>query len=368
MLVDRRRRGCMGRHSLVGLSYDLYASSVLVKAVITGGAGFIGSHVAERLVRDGHEVLVIDDLSGGFRDNIPEGALFVQRSITDPLDDLLAGFTPDVVYHLAAYAAEGLSHHIPVFNYTNNVTGSANVLAASRRAGARHFVFTSSIAAYGHPSNGRPFTEATPANPVDPYGIAKLACEQHIKGFEQYYGSPTYTIFRPHNVFGPRQNIADPYRNVVGIFMARAMQGSPMPVFGDGSQTRSFSYIDAVAEAIAQAPNVARARNLTVNIGADEPMSVRDLARYVAKVMGVPDRVELLPPRKEVCHAHCDHAVARAVFADAYAKHSVDIRSGLAKMAEHVKARPVPLPTGCPAEIELAEFLPPSWMPKPQAR
>jgi UDP-glucose 4-epimerase len=332
-----------------------------MKAVVTGGAGFIGSHVAGRLVQKGWDVVVIDDLSGGFRDNIPEGARFEQRDITQPLDDLFGRFNPDVVYHLAAYAAEGLSHHIPVFNYTNNITGTANVLAATRRAAARHFVFTSSIATYGHSSSGAPFTEETPADPVDPYGIAKLACEQHIRAFDHYYGGPAYTVFRPHNVFGPRQNVADPYRNVVGIFMARALEGRPMPVFGDGTQTRSFSYIDVVAEAIAQAPDIPAARNATFNIGGDEAMSVRDLARKIADVMDVPDDVQFLPARKEVQHAHCDHALARRVFADIYATWSVDIASGLRLMADYVRSRPIPNPTECPAPIELTELLPPIW-------
>src|SRR5258706_13641177 len=126
-----------------------------MKAIVTGGAGFIGSHVAQRLIRAGHEVLVIDDLSGGFRENIPEGAQFSQISINETLDAIFLRFKPDAVYHLAAYAAEGLSHHIPVFNYTNNITGTVNVLGASTRAGAKHFVFTSSIAVYGHPADAK---------------------------------------------------------------------------------------------------------------------------------------------------------------------------------------------------------------------
>ena len=303
-----------------------------MKAIITGGAGFIGSHVTQRLVRDGHEVMVLDDLSGGFRENVPEGARFIQRSVTDDLDSVFAAFRPSTVYHLAAYAAEGLSHHIPVFNYTNNIVGTANVLAAARRAGAGHFVFTSSIAVYGHPASDQPFDESTQPNPVDPYGIAKLACEQHLKACEHYFGGPSFTVFRPHNVFGPRQNISDPYRNVVGIFMACALAGRPMPIFGDGSQTRSFSYIDGVAEAIAQAPANPAARNATVNIGADEPMSVRELARVVASIMDVPDRVEFLPERQEVKHAHCDHRLARATFADALARNAVSIGDGLRRM------------------------------------
>ena len=169
---------------------------------------------------------------------------------------LFASFRPDCVYHLAAYAAEGLSHHVPVFNCRNNFEGTANVLSAAYRTGARHFVFTSSIAVYGHPAEPRPFTEEDPCHPCDPYGIAKLACELHLRAFREYYGGPDYTILRPHNVYGPRQNIADPYRNVVGIFMRAALLGQPFPVFGDGLQTRSFSHVSRVAAAVATAPFV----------------------------------------------------------------------------------------------------------------
>lgn len=331
-----------------------------MRAVVTGAAGFIGSHVAETLLADGHEVLAIDDLSGGFQENVPAGCRFEKVSVLEDLDVLFCAFRPEAVYHLAAYAAEGLSHHIPVFNYTNNVVGTVNVLAAAYRSGARHFVFTSSIAAYGHPRQDRPFDEATPCMPCDPYGAAKLACEHHLRAFREYYGRPDYTIFRPHNVFGPRQNIADPYRNVVGIFMARAMASQPMPVFGDGLQTRSFSFVRCVAQAIAAAPRVAGAKNDTFNIGGDEPLSVLDLAKEVSRVMNVAVRIEQLPPRKEVAHAHCTHAKARAVFTDAY-RDPVGIMDGLRVMADDVRGRPIPPPTECPSRIEIADLLPPSW-------
>jgi UDP-glucose 4-epimerase len=241
------------------------------------------------------------------------------------------------------------------------VLGTVNVLNAAHRANATHFVFTSSIAVYGHPESAEPFSESTPANPIDPYGIAKLACEQHIRAFEHYYGAPAYTIFRPHNVFGPRQNVADPYRNVVGIFMAQALAGRPMTIFGDGEQSRSFSYIDATAAAIAQAPGTPAARNQTINIGGDEAMTVLELARAVSSVMQVPERVEFLPERKEVRHAHCEHALAHAIFPDAHARNAVDILTGLRRMAHHVSARPLPEPTECPSPIELPQKLPPSW-------
>ena len=331
-----------------------------MNVVVTGAAGFIGSHVAEVLLSEGHEVLALDDLSGGFRENVPVGARFERRSVIDPLDDLFESFRPAAVYHLAAYAAEGLSHHIPVFNFTNNAVGTANILAASYRSGAKHFVFTSSIAAYGHPHTSEPFDEETPCVPCDPYGAAKLACEHHIRSCQAYFGGPAYTIFRPHNVFGPRQNIADPYRNVVGIFMARAMQGKPMPIFGDGSQTRSFSYIDTVAKCLAHAPMAGAAANATINIGGDQPMSVLELSRQIARVLRVPHQVEHLAPRKEVQHAHCRHDVARRIFPGAYSE-LVSIERGLEKMADTLSGQAIPPPTECPSAIEIEDNLPPSW-------
>ncbi len=328
--------------------------------MVTGAAGFIGSHVSRYLLSQGHEVLGIDDLSGGFSENLPKGMRFEKRSVLEPLDDLFTSFRPELVYHLAAYAAEGLSHHIPVFNYQNNLVGTANVLGAAYRGGARHFVFTSSIAAYGHPVAGESFDEGSPCRPCDPYGIAKFACELHLKAFFEYHGGPTYTVLRPHNVFGPGQNIADPYRNVVGIFMQRAMAKKPMPVFGDGSQSRSFSYVSTVARCVAEAGWLKGAENGTFNVGGDQALSVKELAIQVAETLGVKVEIEWLPARKEVQHAHCDHRRARALFKEAYAS-ELGIREGLKKMAEHVLARPVPAPTECPAPIEIRDHLPPHW-------
>ena len=332
-----------------------------MRTIVTGGAGFIGSHVAEALLAEGHDVLVIDDLSGGFLDNVPAGSEFERRSVSSNLDALFSTYRPDLVYHLAAYAAECLSHHIPVFNYQDNLVATANVLASAYRNGARHFVFTSSIGAYGHPPTEEPFTEDSPCRPCDPYGVAKHACENHIRAFCSYFGAPSYTVFRPHNVFGPRQNISDPYRNVVGIFMYRAMRGEPLPVFGDGTQTRSFSYINLVARCIAEAPFVNAARNQVFNVGGDQLMTVIELAKQVACVMGVSeDSVVFLEPRKEVKHAHCDHAKARRAFSHVYSE-EIDIAGGLERTAAFVRARPVPQPTECPAPIEIFDQLPPNW-------
>ena len=147
-----------------------------MRALVTGVAGFIGAHVAEALLQRGWEVTGIDDLSGGRTENLPTGVDFIQRDCCEPMDALFQDCRPEAVIHLAAYAAEGLSHHIPNFNYHNNLVATSNILSSSLKSGARHFVFTSSIAAYGHPSTTEPFDETTRCHPCDPYGVAKYSC------------------------------------------------------------------------------------------------------------------------------------------------------------------------------------------------
>src|SRR5687767_2844675 len=215
-------------------------------SLLTGGAGFIGAHVCRELLNLGHKVIVLDDLSGGFRENVPQGAQFVEGSITDHelLDKLFTEHKFDYVYHLAAYAAEGLSHFIRRFNYTNNLIGSVNLINAAVRHECKCFVFTSSIAVYG--ANQVPMEERMTPRPEDPYGVSKYAVELDLKAAHEMFGL-NHIIFRPHNVYGENQNIGDRYRNVIGIFMNQIMQGQEMTIFGDGSQTRAFSHIDDLA-------------------------------------------------------------------------------------------------------------------------
>jgi UDP-glucose 4-epimerase len=328
-----------------------------MKTLVTGGAGFIGSHVAECLLRRGHRVVVLDDLSGGFVDNVPAGAEFVQGSITDAarVDALFDAHGFDHVFHLAAYAAEGLSHFIKRFNYSNNLIGSVNLINASINHDVRCFVFTSSIAVYGA-SPQLPMTEDTPPHPEDPYGIAKLAVEQELRVTREMFGLD-YVIFRPHNVYGERQNIGDRYRNVVGIFMNRILMDQPMTVFGDGSQTRAFSYIGDVAPVIAESVETPAAYNQVFNVGADQPCSVKALAETVARVMGVEPRLEHLPPRNEVLNAYSSHDRQRRVFGQ---RDLVSLDDGLERMARWVRAQGArrSQPFG---DIEVTRNLPAIW-------
>jgi UDP-glucose 4-epimerase len=304
------------------------------RILVTGGAGFIGSHIAEELLKRSHSVTILDDLSGGFTDNLVEGISFIRGSITDVdlVNDLFKEKQFEFVFHLAAYAAEGLSHFIKRFNYTNNLIGSVNLINASVNTGVKCFVFTSSIAVYGT-SPELPMTEQTPARPEDSYGIAKLAVEQELRVCNEMFDLD-YVIFRPHNVYGERQNIGDKYRNVVGIFMNQILQGKPMTVFGDGNQARAFSYIGDIAPIMAEAIETPTAFNQVFNIGADQPYSVNDLAIAVAKAMEVTPDIVHFPARNEVMYAYSSHDKVERVFGPRKL-HALD--EGLNRMVKWVR-------------------------------
>ncbi|MCX7722887.1 MAG: NAD-dependent epimerase/dehydratase family protein [Verrucomicrobiae bacterium] len=328
------------------------------RVLVTGGAGFIGSHVTRHLLKSAYEVVVLDDLSGGFEDQVPLGAKLVVGSITDrPLvNRLFSEYEFDYVFHLAAYAAEGLSHFIRHFNYTNNLVGSINLINAAVNYGVKCFVFTSSIAVYGR--NAVPMREDLTPCPEDPYGIAKFAVEMDLRAAHEMFGL-NYVIFRPHNVYGENQNIGDPYRNVIGIFMNQIMQGRPMTIFGDGSQTRAFSYIDDVAPVIAASICRPESFNQVFNIGADTPCTVLELAKKVAAAMGVSPNIQHLPPRKEVKHAYASHERVKAVFGDLI--RNVPLEVGLARMAAWAKK--VGVRCAKPFQnIEVRKNMPPSWV------
>jgi len=330
-----------------------------MKVLVTGVAGFLGSHVADRLIEAGHDVIGLDDLSGGFRENVPERVTFVQGNISDCelVERLFARHKPDAIYHLAAYAAEGLSHFVKRFNYENNLIGSVTLLNAAIRWDVHLFVFTSSIAVYG--SARCPMTEEMKPEPEDPYGIAKYAFELELRATAKMFGL-RYVVFRPHNVYGKRQNVADPYRNVVGIFIRQAMAGEPFTIFGDGHQTRAFTHVDDVSSVIAQSLEIPGCWNQTFNVGADTACEVYKLAEIVAKTAGVPLRVRHLRRRQEVQHAYADHRKAKTVFG---CVSSVSLEDGVKRMYEWVKARGIPAPSRTP-RVEVERNLPPAWRPR----
>ena len=325
-------------------------------SLVTGGAGFMGSHVADHLLQMGHDVVVLDDLSGGFRENVPERATFVQGTIMDHdlINRLFDRHSFDYVYHLAAYAAEGLSHFIKRFNYNNNLIGSVNLINAAINHNVKCFVFTSSIAVYG--AGQSPMSEDMIPVPEDSYGISKLAVEQELRVSHEMFGLD-YVVFRPHNVYGERQNIGDRYRNVVGIFMNQLLRGEPMTIFGDGTQQRAFTHIDDVAPIIAASVDFPAARNQIFNVGADVPHTVNELADVVAQAIGKPSKVNHLDARNEVKIAFSDHSKAERVFGK---RTKTTLSEGVHAMAAWVREHGAR--ESCIFEgIEVLRNMPPSW-------
>ena len=329
----------------------------MATSLVTGGAGFIGAHVTNELISLGHKVIVLDDLSGGFEDNIHADAVFIEGSITDYdlIKIIFEKYKFDYVYHLAAYAAEGLSHFIRRFNYHNNLIGSVNLINESVKHNVKCFVFTSSIAVYG--AGQLPMREDMIPQPEDPYGVAKFAVEQDLKCAHEMFGLD-YVIFRPHNVYGEYQNIGDRYRNVIGIFMNQLLQGKALTVFGDGEQTRAFSYISDVAPYIANSVNIPGAYNEVFNIGGDVDYTVNELAKTVMKVMNLEQPLRHLPARNEVMHAYSDHSKAKRIFN--IQNDFVGLEDGVRKMAKWVdKAGSRETPKF--SNIEIYEKLPAVW-------
>ena len=317
----------------------------------------MGAHLVAALLDRGHEVVALDDLSGGSAENVDRRARFVEASITDAdgVDRLFAEERFEHVFHLAAYAAEGLSHFIKRFNYTNNVIGSCNLINAAVNHGSECFVFTSSIAVYG--AGQTPMTEAMIPQPEDSYGIAKRAVEQELAASHEMFGLD-YVIFRPHNVYGELQNIGDRYRNVLGIFINNILRGEPLPIFGDGEQTRAFSYVGDVIPDIADAPFTSGARQEIFNVGADEACTVNQLADVVRAAMGEPDHpIVHHEARNEVKHAFSDHAKVREVFGT---RAATPLEEGVRRMCEWAR-RHGPRATTPFAGIEIEKNLPPSW-------
>lgn len=332
-----------------------------MRVLVTGCAGFIASHVCDHLLAAGREVHGLDDLSGGSATNIPEGMAWTLGSICD-VDVIEHAFKiakPDVVIHCAAYAAEGLSHWIRRHNYDNNVVGSANVINACIKHNVKRIVFTSSIGVYGYGSPAPPFHEAMTPRPIDPYGIAKYSIEMDLQAAHRLWGLE-YVITRPHNVYGPRQNMRDPYRNVVGIFMAQCMRGEPMTIFGDGFQRRAFSFIDDVAKPIALCVDLIPCGTI-VNLGGRDTFTINDLAGVIGQVTGSLGMRDYLPARNEVRDAFCDQTIANAIFGAVLQFDRKSLREGIEAMYEWARSLDTPQRGERFGKIDLDRDLPQIW-------
>ena len=283
-----------------------------MKIFVTGCAGLLGANYTRHLLNNGHEVIGIDDLSGGYKAFIAKGEKFkfikLNLEKRKKLVELFEEHKPDVLLHFAAYAAEGLSPFIRNFNYRNNLICSANLINECINHNTK-FIFTSSMAVYGEQEP--PFTEDKRPQPVDPYGIAKYAVECDLKLAHEQFGL-RYNIVRPHNVLGIYQNIWDRYRNVIGIFIRKTLNRQPILVYGDGEQTRAFSDIKYYMEPFDKL--LTDCDNETFNIGADKYFTLNEVAKTVQEIgkkYGYEVPIEYGEPRHEVKHAYCNHDKAK---------------------------------------------------------
>lgn len=328
-----------------------------MKALVTGGAGFIGSHIAEYLINKGHQIVVLDDLSGGYLRNVPKQCLFVQGSITNYklLKELFAKEKFDYVFHLAAYAAESLSHFIRRFNYTQNLIGSVNLINLSILHNIKCFIFTSSIAVYGDLDTI--LEEGVSLHPIDPYGIAKFAVEMDLRAAFHNFGLNSI-IFRPHNVYGERQNISDKYRNVIGIFINQMLSGNPMTIFGDGLQTRAFTYIRDIVPIVAESIFVPQAFNQAFNVGSDEVITINHISDIVSEKMGLPSSKIFLTERKETKQTNPKHERIKQYF-EAGSKTS--IHTGIQNMLDWINQENCLVEKPKTKRVEIPFGLPDGW-------
>ncbi|RFU37573.1 NAD-dependent epimerase/dehydratase family protein [Actinomadura logoneensis] len=328
--------------------------------LITGVAGFLGSHLADALLAGGSAVRGIDNLSGGYKDNVPDGVEFRDvdcRSISE-YSDLLDGV--DTVYHCAAAAYEGLSVFAPYHVDQHTCSATVAVLSASAQAGVRRFVHCSSMSRYG--DGVPPFHEDMTPEPVTPYGIAKYAAELMVRSICGTHGME-FNIAVPHNIIGPRQRYDDPYRNVAAIMINRMLQGKQPVIYGDGSQVRCFSFVADVVSCLVALGEDPSVQGEVVNVGPDEnPVTVLHLAETIAEALGMECDPVFVPARPlEVHHATCSSDKARRLLGY---ETRTSLRDGIADMVEWMRARG-PRPFEYDIELEIVSAITPStWTAK----
>jgi UDP-glucose 4-epimerase len=328
-----------------------------MKIFITGLAGFLGSHLADRFIELGHEVIGNDTLIGGYRDNVPKKAklYIVDCCDNDKMAIIMEGC--DIVVHTAATAHEGLSVFSPSFITRNIFEASVSTISAAIQNKVKRFVYCTSMARYGEQQT--PFTEDMRPMPVDPYGIAKAAGEEILKALCDTHGME-WNIAVPHNIVGPRQRYDDPFRNVMSIMINRNLQGKPAIVYGDGLQTRCFSYVgDCIncLEKMALDPNIV---GEIINIGPDEgTITVKELSNLVAKETGFEGEAIHMPDRpREVKHASCSADKARRLL---NYETKTTLEKGIQETVAYVKKKgPKPFDYSYPLEI-VSDKTPKTW-------
>jgi len=284
-----------------------------VKILVTGGAGFIGSHLADKLLRDGHEVIVIDNESTGKRANVPPSARYVKGDVRCPEDlDRACSGGVDAVCHIAGQVSLALSFVDPVGDLRTNVEGTVNVLQCCVKHRVPRLLYASSMTTYGH-VDALPISETAPCRPISYYGIGKYAAECYVHTTAERVDlglDLNVTSFRMYNVYGPRQALDNPYQGVLGIFIGNMLRGEPLTIFGDGEQSRDFVYIDDVVEAWSRALKAPPTYGRVFNLGSGQRLSINQLAQYVVAAFDGPrirDLIRHAPARSgEQRHVEAD--------------------------------------------------------------
>ena len=331
-----------------------------MKIFITGIAGFLGSHLADRMIKLGHTVIGNDTLIGGYIDNVPKAATFYNIDCCDleKMSDAMQGC--DIVYHCAATAHEGLSIFSPNFITRNIFQASVSTITAAAQNKVKRFVYCSSMARYGNQEY--PYKETQNPMPIDPYAIAKVAGEDVLKCIAEL-NNMEWIIAVPHNIVGPRQRYDDPFRNVMSIMINRVLQGKPPIVYGDGSQKRCFSFIDDCIyclEKLALDPTI---RNDIFNIGPDEEfITIKELAELVILELKFSGDIIYMPDRpKEIKYATCDATKARDILGY---NTSTTLLEGLRKTISYIKEHgSKPFDYSYPVEI-INKHTPRTWVDK----
>jgi len=305
--------------------------------LITGVAGLLGSRLADWILKNqpNYQIVGIDDLSGGYKENIHPKVQFHQMDLNNSkLDQIFEQYKPDYVFHFAAYAAEGLSPFIRTYNYDNNLKATAAIVNGCIKHDVKRLVFTSTLAVYGHGYGGI-FDETQVPKPIDPYGVAKYGCEMDIQIAGEQHGLD-WCIIRPHNVYGIKQNIWDKYRNVLGIWMFQHMNGEPMTIFGDGEQTRAFSYIDDSLEPLWNAAILPQASKEIINLGGIEEYSINEANKILREIIGS-SNVMYREARHEVKHSIPTFQKSIDILGF---EHKTSLREGLTNMWEWAQQQP----------------------------
>lgn len=331
-----------------------------MKIFITGIAGFLGSHLADRFIELGHKVIGNDTLIGGYEDNVNPRAVLYKVDCCDRSAMLSLMKDIDVVVHAAATAHEGLSVFSPDFITRNVFQASVSTISAAIENNVKRFVYCSSMARYGNQIS--PFTEDMMSKPVDPYGIAKVAGEDILKVLGDTHGME-WNIAVPHNIVGPRQRYDDPFRNVMSIMINRNLQGNPSIIYGDGEQTRCFSYIDDCVNCLEKMALDPKVVNQIINIGPDEgEITIKELSRMISNETGCNLEPIHMPDRpREVKHAICNSDKARTLLSY---ETKTDLRTAIKHTVDYVNTRGVrPFVYNFPLEI-INEKTPKTWSNK----